>query len=188
MKTKKGFTLIELLVVIAIISLLSSVVLATLKEAKQKAKAAKFRQEMNQLIFALELYKDDNGNYPYDTVNYAYGKKLDGTESFSLAYNSLLDTTVLGKYISATPEVVSPIPGNNSYSWRYEINWGSPNAFNAHYRCEGDTVTPKQVLLVFENNNNYNFDAVSDWKFAESKSGGVGNWYVRDYIKCFHLN
>lgn len=67
MKSKSkqnGFTLIELLVVISIVGLLSSIVLASLKSAREKAQIAKFKQEMNSLRSALELYKSDNGFYP----------------------------------------------------------------------------------------------------------------------------
>ena len=62
MKTKKslGFTLIELLVVVAIISLLTSVILVSVREARDKAKGRAFRQEMNELIKAIELYRADN--------------------------------------------------------------------------------------------------------------------------------
>ena len=62
--TKRGFTLIELLVVIAIISLLSSVVLAALRDAREIALASEITQNILQLKTALELYVSDRGYYP----------------------------------------------------------------------------------------------------------------------------
>jgi general secretion pathway protein G len=64
--TKRGFTLIELLVAISIIGLLSSVVLITLNDARERAKRTKFVQELKQVQTALEVYKSDNGHYPYE--------------------------------------------------------------------------------------------------------------------------
>jgi len=64
MKKNKGFTLIELLVVIAIIGILSSVVLASLNSARQKARDAKRISDIKQLQLALELYFDSNNAYP----------------------------------------------------------------------------------------------------------------------------
>jgi prepilin-type N-terminal cleavage/methylation domain-containing protein len=61
---KKGFTLIELLVVISIISLLSSVVLASLNTARAKGRDAKRALTVRQLKLALEYYYDANGAYP----------------------------------------------------------------------------------------------------------------------------
>ena len=63
-KKQKGFTLIELLVVISIIAVLSSVVLASLNSARIKARDARRMQDLAQIRRALELYYDDNGNYP----------------------------------------------------------------------------------------------------------------------------
>lgn len=59
-----GFTLIELLVVIAIIGLLSSVVLASLNSARNKALYARAQVDINQLKKAMLIYKIDKGELP----------------------------------------------------------------------------------------------------------------------------
>jgi prepilin-type N-terminal cleavage/methylation domain-containing protein len=65
----KGFTLIELLVVVAIISLLSSIVLAAMQEARAKARDAKRFLEIKSLVNAVEIFRTDKGSYPRtDTV------------------------------------------------------------------------------------------------------------------------
>ena len=62
-KNKAGFTLIELLVVIAIISLLSSVVMASLNSARSKARDARRISDIKQLQLALGFYYDKYGSY-----------------------------------------------------------------------------------------------------------------------------
>ncbi|MFT5179918.1 MAG: prepilin-type N-terminal cleavage/methylation domain-containing protein [Candidatus Paceibacteria bacterium] len=62
--TNKGFTLIELLVVISIIGLLSSVVLASLETAREKARNSQTIQNIDAYRTAAELYRNDNGSYP----------------------------------------------------------------------------------------------------------------------------
>jgi prepilin-type N-terminal cleavage/methylation domain-containing protein len=65
---QKGFTLIELLVVIAIISMLSSVVLASLNTARAKSRDAIRIRDLTTLRTALELYASDNGgHYPINS-------------------------------------------------------------------------------------------------------------------------
>jgi len=62
---KSGFTLIELLVVISIISLLSSIILAVVQDARVKARNSAKNSLALEYVKALELYKSDhNGTYP----------------------------------------------------------------------------------------------------------------------------
>jgi len=63
-KRNKGFTLIELLVVIAIIGLLSSVILASVNSARIKARDARRKSDLHQLVNALAMYVSDNGELP----------------------------------------------------------------------------------------------------------------------------
>lgn len=65
MKKNLGFTLIELLVVVSIISLLSSIILAGIQDARRKGEMTRFEQEILQLRTAVELYRsENNGAYP----------------------------------------------------------------------------------------------------------------------------
>lgn len=61
---KSGFTLIELLVVIAIISLLSTVVLASLNSARARARDTKRAAEVVQIKNAILSYQFANGVFP----------------------------------------------------------------------------------------------------------------------------
>ncbi len=63
---ESAFTLIELLVVVAIISLLSSVVLASLNSARSKARFASALSQMKEINLAAENYFTSTGEYPGD--------------------------------------------------------------------------------------------------------------------------
>ncbi len=69
MRTQKGFTLIELLVVTSIISLLASVVLSLLNNARDKGNDAAKIRSLQEIRTALDLYRNDKGNYPVGTTN-----------------------------------------------------------------------------------------------------------------------
>src|SRR3989344_9096253 len=61
---KRGFTLIELLVVIGIISILSSLLITNLNEARKAAKRVRTFESFNQIALAIQLYYDEKGEWP----------------------------------------------------------------------------------------------------------------------------
>lgn len=62
--TQKGFTLIELMVVVSIIALLSSIVVASLTDARGGAKNNVRNETARQYITAMALYHGEYGHYP----------------------------------------------------------------------------------------------------------------------------
>jgi len=67
MINKGGFTLVELLIVIAIIGILASLTVISLNEARAKARDAKRRSDIGQLVKLVETYYYIRGNYPFCT-------------------------------------------------------------------------------------------------------------------------
>lgn len=72
-KMRLGFTLIELLVTISIISMLSSVVMATVSSARSKATDARIKSQLRSAKTAAELYL-------YNSSTFKYGNAVGGTE------------------------------------------------------------------------------------------------------------
>ena len=71
-KSTTGFTLVELLVVISIITLLASVIMASLNSARFKARDARRRSDVNQLRSAIILYYDKYDVPPATDGNMRY--------------------------------------------------------------------------------------------------------------------
>ena len=105
----KGFTLIELLVVIAIIWVLSSVVLASLNNARIKARDTKRIMEIKQMITALEMYRLNYGQYPDSDYQGCGGWDTPGNGSFitPLSSNNLM------------PNISDPTTNDSCGNYRY---------------------------------------------------------------------
>ncbi len=63
-RLQKGFTLIELLIVIAIIGILSSLLFVNFSGARERARDAKRKTDLQQIKSALQLYYNDFGKFP----------------------------------------------------------------------------------------------------------------------------
>lgn len=113
----KGFTLIELMVVISIIGLLSSIVLASLQSAREKAVLAKAVGEMKGLQTALELYKSKFGVYP-GSVNTNYGDDDKCNHLCHQGFDNLIQTELVNnKFISKVPHAPNYPDNCNSDCW-----------------------------------------------------------------------
>lgn len=104
-----GFTLIELLVVVSIIGLLSSVILASLSSAKDKANYAKAKAEMNSLKTAMISYKLDKGELP------PLGDNCSGCSNPpDSTWTQVIDALINGKYLSSR---IDKDPWGNYYGY-----------------------------------------------------------------------
>jgi prepilin-type N-terminal cleavage/methylation domain-containing protein len=152
-KKEKGFTLIELLVVISIISLLSSIVLASVQDARNKAKGTAFRQHVGEFIKAVELYKiNEPNNLPpaldKTVARYSYYRINNDGSKLERDTNSDLSTDI-SQYIEALP--TPPFSGNFYF------------IYTPLYECQGDTKTPDYMIWITGDENKKYFD---DWPYA----------------------
>jgi len=69
MKQIFGFTLIELLVVMAILAILSTLGINSFMSSQMKARDAQRKSDLTQISKALELYYNDNEQYPATLPN-----------------------------------------------------------------------------------------------------------------------
>lgn len=102
---KRGFTLIELLVVVSIISLLSSIILASVNSARAKSRDAARVSTVHSLVNAIYLATSaNNGNFPSSggtgvCIGLNTGSTCwDGSVSGNTAF-----TTALQPYMSQFP-------------------------------------------------------------------------------------
>ncbi len=112
--TTRGFTLIELLVVIAIIGVLSSVILASLSVAREKANDARRLSDMHAVVQALQMYADDHGSYPgdptWDKPGDPCGGQGGGSCLGNLGTNGYNGTPIL------VPTYIAAMPSDPEYS------------------------------------------------------------------------
>lgn len=130
---RRGFTLIELLVVIAIIGLLSTLAVVALNSARQKARDAKRVADIKQIQTALELYFNDQQNYPTQTAPLTLGTG---------GNNVCLNTVTAGFTTAGCPNpymgLVPSNPSPNGAAYIYSAN-GTDGTYQITFSLEGKT-------------------------------------------------
>lgn len=131
---KAGFTLIELLVVISIISLLSSIVLTSVNSARSKARNAREKVDVRQIITALELARSNSSQdrYPLSGAGGATWSCLKASGNcWRGNYSALPAQAVsdLAPYLPTLPQTAVRAPDSSCYaydSYLYISNHPSP--------------------------------------------------------------
>lgn len=146
LKKHQGFTLIELLVVVAIISLLSSVVMASLNSSRQKAKISKAKSEVRTLFQALLRYNIDNNNWPAGPNNGNFWNTAEWNDPWKTGY---IDTVITNDpwgspYVFDGSPDVECLPGNSAV-----CSAGPNNSFDSWNRAD---MTPQldDICIYFE--------------------------------------
>ncbi|MBC8464828.1 MAG: type II secretion system protein [Parcubacteria group bacterium] len=107
---QRGFTLIELLVVVAIIGLLSSMVLASLSSAREKAQVTKIVRDFKEMEKAFYLFADADG-----VAEWWSGQHWTGGGGTETRVDWLIENTDLGDYLSVAPKA----PHNDNWYYFY---------------------------------------------------------------------
>jgi len=114
---KVAFTLIELLVVIAIIGILAALIFPAAAAIKKRGIITRTQTELDQVIVAIDLYKEKLGNYPPDNpglpaLNQLY-YELVGTAQLDSANFETLDKSARMQ-VSGFARAFSTVDTNNS--------------------------------------------------------------------------
>ncbi len=152
LKGQKGFTLIELLVVIAIISVLSSIILGSLNNARVRARNTNRTQIAKQYQNALEVYRNDHAGYPCsnctdDEVGTYFCLGLTPEETcYNSSYGSTNINSSLLPYFSSLPKSLDKVliqsggATGNFNGMRYSCTYiasGQCESYNLRWVMEG---------------------------------------------------
>ncbi|MEI7765352.1 MAG: prepilin-type N-terminal cleavage/methylation domain-containing protein [bacterium] len=161
-RKEKGFTLIELLVVISIISLLSSIVIVSLSDARAKARDAVRMSNISEISKAIELYIIDNGHAP-DLGRPECGIPATADAScvsFDRSSSWAILEQELHPYIASLPKDPCGVScdgkwlnSNDHFSYFYgapaDVGLGFPEATQSDYAIAAESFESKQAGFKF---------------------------------------
>jgi prepilin-type N-terminal cleavage/methylation domain-containing protein/prepilin-type processing-associated H-X9-DG protein len=147
-----GFTLIELLVVIAIISLLVSILMPSLQQAKALAVKSLCMNNLRNLGLGIGLYlSDHSGRYPYTVIEEPTNRALDAYVPFSDATSR------------------SWVPGADTQYYDASARWVCPTKFDDYRR---------QRTGVYVTNLGFTMGSLSSGNVTTGRWAGAGRIQV----------
>lgn len=195
-KKSFGFTLLELLVVISIISMLSSVIVAAIHPAREKAVDSKINSLASQYINALELYNLDYNGYPYDPDTPSIGSTGDINGDHVVNADDMLALiSAWGPCSGPCPADISPEGGDglvnvqdlieliNIWGWWHPVCLGEGNIggvcqfYNLSSGQTSSVINPEESSVINDALNPYIggniLPASNDVISGENSSGGA---------------
>lgn len=154
---QKGFTLIELITVVGILAILSGFVITTLDPLAQfqKANDGRRKSDLTQIQRALELYYQDNKEYPTNTASYQIQTTDAGDPVKEWGSSWLPYMNILPKEKDSTRRYVYVASSNKqSYYLYISLERGNkdPQVCNNGNTCIN---VPSNVYCGADNNSNY---------------------------------
>lgn len=138
---QKGFTLIELLVVIAIIGIMASIVLVSFSGASDKAKIAKAKSDLGQILRAIQMLELDTNCWPKradDLICNTPYVIYTGGNANEIEDLSLTDVGITGDDDGVFPDWAGPYLDANSPIW--QDPWGNNYFLDTDYEVGGSDV------------------------------------------------
>lgn len=201
MKKSKGFTLIELLVVIAIIALLLSIIMPSLKRAKEAAQRVVCRNHMKTIGLANELYATEQKGYfvpyydpgaassfqRYWIANEKFREYIDvnSRQQSMSSYITPEEYTCPTDRIAKDPDLASAGTGTVSSYAMNVTDWGwGPSSYAGHRQSQ--IKSPGTRIAFVESN-----DFWADWGMPTSSRSGADyeiGWDVlgQDTSQAYH--
>lgn len=113
-----GFTLIEILVAATIIAVLTAIGVVSYTSINQRSRDAKRKSDLEQIRSALEMYRADNGHYPYRCGWVSYNYPSPGLRLKELLVPDYMTAVPLDPKIS-NPAGYAVSGGDGSFGYMY---------------------------------------------------------------------
>lgn len=189
---KRAFTLIELLVVIAIISILATILIPALSQAREMAKQVKCTGNLHVLGSAMAMYaSDENGQYP-DILKIAQAvayPNMSGMWAPSWGPAKLIK----GEYLSSIESLICPANDSTPIWWAPEYD--NKTWYMTHYnywatmRVENFTKSKTEIIapegslspadhIVMTDMCNQSVTSKTNHRDSTGKSLGANRLYV----------